>query len=291
MSPKTLLRKLLTFCCPPLIQQLDRSRAKRAEIKLWEPRIADALASPDNRHLPRHPESGQVQGDFQVMFNGVKVATSGYYGIGMTELLRKNRGSHEPQEEVVFAEVLRRLPPGARMVECGAYWGFYSLWFARDIPQAKVWLIEPEAANLQVGQRNFTVNNLTGHFTQALVGAVSEEKPVRRVNIDDFLATQQIEHLDVLHADIQGAEVEMLHGAVRSLTEKRIDFLFISTHGDELQTKCMEMLTALDYDIAVSVYPAQSYSFDGLLVCHRQGLLASPLPAVALKPPAPPPHS
>ena len=285
---KSSVRKLLALCSPALVKHIDRIRAERAEKKHWQSRIADVLASPDNRNLPRHPEAGLILGDHQIMFNGLKVVTAGYYGVGMAEMLRKNKGSHEPQEEVIFADVLRRLPPGARMVECGAYWGFYSLWFARDVPRSKVWLIEPEPANLEIGRKNFAANHLTGHFTRALVGATSAEKPVPRVSVDDFLSTHHIDHLEVLHADIQGAEAEMLQGAVRSLTEKKIDFLFISTHGDELQTRCMEMLGSFGYETAVSVYPAESYSFDGLLVCHRKGFLSVPLPAVALKEPVKP---
>jgi hypothetical protein len=38
-----------------------------------------------------------------------------------------NRGVHEPLEEFVFQEVLKRLPEACAMIELGAYWGHYSM--------------------------------------------------------------------------------------------------------------------------------------------------------------------
>jgi hypothetical protein len=45
---------------------------------------------------------------------------------GLIELCK---GYHEPQEELVFHKVMKRLPPNATMIELGGYWAFYSLWF------------------------------------------------------------------------------------------------------------------------------------------------------------------
>ena len=49
-----------------------------------------------------------------------KHLADGYYGDGITRMLRKNRGAHEPQEEVVFDAVIHALPPGSVMIEAGA---------------------------------------------------------------------------------------------------------------------------------------------------------------------------
>lgn len=274
---------------PRLVRTIVEARAARVAAKRerenWRDRISDAVACPDNARLPRVRGAGAIHRGRQRMFNGLLVEASGYYGPGMTELLRRNRGSHEPQEEAVFAEVLRRLPAGARMIECGAYWGFYSMWFAREVVDAKVWLIEPESANLDVGRRNFALNGLHGDFAQAFVGAASSTtEPVPRICIDDFLSAHRIEHLDILHADIQGAEVEMLQGAARTLAGRVVDYVFISTHGADLHALCAERLAASRYPVAVSIRPDESYSFDGLLVAHREGLPAAPLLQPSRKP-------
>lgn len=290
-SPKTMkafLRSIAHAIAPDATDALTRYRGRRAgarqEAEAWRPRIADVLACPDNAKLEHHREAGRVRRGVQTMFNGVRVTAGGYYGPNVTRMLRLNRGSHEPQEELVFAEVLRRLAPGGRMVELGAYWGFYSLWFAKEIPNSRVWLVEPDRANLQVGKRNFSINAMSGSFCNAAVGATSAEGDPAQVCVDDFLRRNGIEHLEILHADIQGAEVDMLKGAQASLSAKAIDFIFISTHGEDLHRDCVEALLGHDYEVPVSVRPAQSYSFDGLIVAHPRGTVQSPLPLPSLKP-------
>ena len=74
------------------------------------------------------------------------------------------------------------------MVECGAYWGFYSLWFARDVPGGIAGLIEPNAANLETGRRNFRGTDLrAAAFIESAVGQASAEGKPSAVSIDDFL--------------------------------------------------------------------------------------------------------
>jgi hypothetical protein len=79
------------------------------------PKVADAGA------VIRQPDGTAVQ----IMHNGVKVLAGGYYGDWMQELITRCRGHHEPQEELLFAEVLRHLPGEATMIELGGFWSFY----------------------------------------------------------------------------------------------------------------------------------------------------------------------
>lgn len=285
---KTAAKAVLHFVSPTLVNKVVdyRSARKRrkTEAQEWNRRIADVLACPDNVRLPRHPEAGMVKDGLQRMFNGVKVVPDGYYGHWVTELLRRNKGSHEPQEEIVFQDVLGRLPPGATMLECGAYWGFYSLWFVTKVTEARAWLIEPEAANLEIGRRNFQANGVNATFTQAFIGRDHRSGTPPQTSVDGFLAEHAIDHLSILHADIQGAEVEMLHGARQSLSERKVDYIFISSHGEDLHDACVQLLRTFGYEVSVSIPPARSYSFDGLIVAHSPGVVTSPLPVPSEKP-------
>jgi hypothetical protein len=71
--------------------------------------------------------------------------------------------------------------------------------------------------------------------------------------------------LHVLHADIQGAELDMLTGAAAALSAKRIDYIFISTH-DECHVPSIERLRSHDYRILAEHSIAESSSADGLIV-------------------------
>jgi hypothetical protein len=54
---------------------------------------------------------------------------------------------------------------------------------------------------------------------------------VECLTIDNFIDREQIGHVDILHADIQGAEYPMLLSCIKHLNA--IDYFFISTHDYE----------------------------------------------------------
>src|SRR6476646_8671915 len=62
----------------------------------------------------------------QVMHNGVLVEEGCYYGAWMTEIIRRLRGHHEPQEEAAFQLLVERLradpPAQPAMIELGSFW-------------------------------------------------------------------------------------------------------------------------------------------------------------------------
>jgi hypothetical protein len=238
----------------------------------WRSRIDDAIACPDNAFIPRVPDAGKLEDGFVIMHNGLRVSGLGYYGSGNMNLLLENRGVHEPQEERAFAEVLRHVPPRGAMLELGAYWGFYSLWFAREVTAARSFLVEPEPENLKSGMLNFRTNGYEAVFESAYVGARPgiAANGTRVVSVDDFCARHHIDQLAILHADIQGFEAEMLQGASRMLPNTL--YIFISTHSTELHRSCIEKLEASGFVILASADLDDTFSVDGLIVAKRADL-------------------
>lgn len=80
------------------------------------------------------------------------------------------------------------------------------------------------------------------------------------------MASNGIKYLDVLHADIQGAESAMLHGAAESFAAGLIGYVFLSTHSNELHAHCEQQLRDYKLKVLYSLNLAQSYSDDGLIV-------------------------
>ena len=234
----------------------------------WEERIEDALSCKDNDDIPRHPDAGLIQGKWITMHNGVVVSAMGYYGAYMMNLLIRNKGVHEPQEEKAFELVIPHLPTDGTMLELGAYWAFYSLTFKKGSRERKCFMVEPEQRNILCGKANFTKNGYTGDFTRAYVGGEPAMSPdgIPIIAVDDFCRHKQIDHLDILHADIQGFELEMLEGARDMLSRKAISYAFISTHSDELHEQCIENLQQHDYLIVCDACMKNTYSVDGLIV-------------------------
>jgi FkbM family methyltransferase len=120
-------------------------------------------------------------------------------------------------------------------------------------------MVEPELHNLQVGIQNFKRNGLTGEFIQAFVGKGQFE-------IDSYLKKQEIPKIDILHSDIQGYEIEMLESGADSLASRKINYLFISTHTQELHQRTIGLLEKYGYRIEISSdCDHGTTSFDGLV--------------------------
>ena len=256
-----------------------------AKRRRWQARIKLVQQCTDHQYIPRVANAGQVISGYQIMHNGLKIGIGSYYGAAMTELLQANRGVHEPQEEHVFQEVLHCLPAQAVMIELGAYWGFYSMWFHQAIADPTCYLVEPAPEYLLLGQQNFALNDMHADFSNYWVGARSSTTPPATVGnsvtpticLDDFLAQKSITHLHLLHADIQGAELDLLAGAAIALQNHQIDYIFLSTHGEDLHRACLQQLAEYDYSIIADASPLESYAVDGVIAARRSAI-ALPLP-------------
>ena len=267
----------------PLRKKRIAQLEKAEEAKHWEFRIANTLACPDNNHIRRVEDAGTVHGEQQVMHNGLRIVPGSYHGNNVSLQLQKNQGVHEPEEERVFQEVLPHMPKGATMLELGAYWGFYSMWFQKEVPEAINYLIEPETEHLEFGKNNLALNNMKGDFHQALIdresGKTPDGKPI--ICVDDFLELKNIDRLHMLHADIQGFERRMLEGARKSFQRNAIDYAFISTHrarkseSDDINSihkQCLEFLKEFDFLILAETNLETTYSWDGLIAACRKGV-------------------
>lgn len=225
-------------------------------------RFREIVSDPLNLAIRRDPRAGFIDEGYVYLHNGLKVSASGdyaYYG-QFSLILSINRGVHEPLEEFVFQEVLKHLPNSPTMLELGAYWGHYSMWLKKVYPDAEVHLVEPELQNLKVGKHNFEVNGFTGQFIQAFVGKGHFE-------VDQYLAEKGIQKLDILHSDIQGYELEMLEGCRSSLANQKIDYVFISTHSQQLHLEVVEQLINFNYRVeASSDFDFCTTSFDGFVL-------------------------
>jgi hypothetical protein len=220
--------------------------------------------------IERVPEAGYVKDGVVTLHNGIQVPFAGenaYYR-EFSSIFIINRGVHEPLEEFVFQRVLEKLPEDARMIELGAYWGHYSMWFKKMKPAGQVVLVEPDANNLEVGRSNFINNELEGEFIQSFVGH-------GHFAIDEFLEKQKISRLHLLHSDIQGYELEMLDGAKAALESGLVDYIFISTHTQNLHEEVLARLEGHGYRIEVAAgYDEETTSFDGLVFASNKRLNA-----------------
>lgn len=251
-------------------------------------RIELAVSCRDTDVIPKVADAGVVRDGTQVMHNGVLVEEDGYQGAWMTEIIRRLRGHHEPQEELAFHAVLERLaatsPASPVVLELGAWWAYYSLWALHRLPAARSFCVEPDPAYLEQGRRNFALNGREATFHHAAVGSGPQppqpflcesdglQHDVPFEGLGSLLDRFGLDRADLVLVDIQGAETPMLDGARDLLRAGRVRFMVISTHhhrisGDPLtHDRCLMLLRELGAHVIVEHTVAESFTGDGLIV-------------------------
>lgn len=232
---------------------------------MWLGRIEKVKQSADNQKIQKIADAGRFKGPHLLMHNGLIIDPLSYYGAPVMRMLMENQAVHEPQEEYVFQEVLKQMPVGATMMELGCYWGFYSMWFASKIKNARNILID-NSDGVARGKANFALNKLNGTFLTGYIGKDNPSAEIQLTNVDRICREQKVEFIDLLHSDIQGFELEMLQTMPNMIQRRAIGYIFISTHSQELHYNCIAFLEENGYKIVCHADLEGSFSEDGLIV-------------------------
>jgi FkbM family methyltransferase len=175
-------------------------------------------------------------------------------------------GSYEQTKQRLFAAAVR---PGMVIYDLGANVGFYSL-LASSLTGAsgRVFSFEPAERNLVYLRRHIARNRVAncvvwpvavgGHESTAHFSAgsgpceghlASEGTPVRVVALDPLIASGELPPPQLIKCDIEGAELDALHGA-RSALELFRPKIFLATHGAEMRRRCHQFLQSLGYRLS-----------------------------------------
>lgn len=240
------------------------------------PNIKKALACPDLDKIEREPDSGSISWfGKQILHHGTKVLAGSYFGPEYCLLIKATKGVHEPQEELAFQEVLKRisqksLAKNPHILELGAFWGFYSIWFLKTFPKADALMIEPEPFNIKSGINNCKINKVKkrAHIKRAFISNSQSDFASKcpKLNVDSlgYLATKK--QITILHSDIQGHELAMLIGAKKCFKTKLVSYVFISTHSNSSHKQCLNLIIDYDCHILAEHNVCESFSNDGLIV-------------------------
>lgn len=257
--------------------------------KTEEERALMTIACNDAEIIPRVKNAGDIINkngkSYQVMHNGLMVEANGYQGNWQAKTIKALKGVHEPQEERVFYEVLKRIKNPSFMIELGSWWSYYTMWFLKDFPLANAICTEPDPVNIELGKRNMSFNGLdsrvkffptvTGKPGQKSVKFINEDKTILKVptkSIDLMIEEEAVKKVDILHMDIQGAELDALKGAERSIASGKIRFLFVSTHhylisqNPLIHEECIDFIKQHGGHIVAEHTVLESCSGDGLIV-------------------------
>lgn len=193
------------------------------------------------------------------LYNGVKVYNQSYYG-NFSDILLLNNGIHEPSEEYLFQKVLSRIKnESPLMIELGSYWAFYSMTFLKEFENGKTLCVEVGEEELNMGKFHYALNGLKGEFIQAKVGNGGW-------GVDEYVQQNNITKIDILHSDIQGYETQMLQGARTTLQNRVVDYMFLSTHSNDLHNECIGILLDCKYNVVAQVDLTNTFCEDGIIL-------------------------
>jgi FkbM family methyltransferase len=146
--------------------------------------------------------------------------------------------------------------------------------------------IEPDSNNIEIGRRNTALNGNVERvrFIEAWVGGESleshaaptetsaEPRALPMLDASSLLAHCGSADIELLHLDVQGAELPFLRSLGTAGARDRLRFIMVSTHHSSISgsstthVDCVETLRGLGAVILVEHDVIESYSGDGLIL-------------------------
>lgn len=187
-------------------------------------------------------------------------------------------GSYEYEKQLAFCRELRK---GAVVYDLGAHVGFYSL-LASTLAgkEGLVFSFEPALRNLEFLRKHLELNGISncrifeaavssvdgfaafdpgpGHSQGHVVdGEARHTARVQTIKLDTLVFSQKLPPPDLVKCDIEGGEYEALKGG-EAMLERFSPLIFLATHGEEVHTRCCQMLRRLGYDLTPLDSPSLS---------------------------------
>jgi hypothetical protein len=160
------------------------------------------------------------------------------------------------------------------MVELGCWWAYYTNWYLGAVPGSTALCIEPDPDHLALGRRNLAINGRASTFIQAFVGgqAPSRFGSLPCLDMDAVIERADARPIEVLHMDVQGAELPFIRSMGRAVADRLVRFAVVSTHHESISGSvtthddCVRAIQSLGAKVFVEHDVYESYSGDGLIV-------------------------
>lgn len=199
-----------------------------------------------------------------------------FKGIKLLSGINTHPGSGPPDnhkyEYKLFKRHLRfiRNRNNPTMLEIGSFWGLWSLVFRKKFPNGKNLLVELGKRQLSVGEKNFELNGFNqisywgGFFLNDSGTYLNRKNDLEypkvegeyfdesidndnvvgpELDLNNILKNEKVDHLDLLHMDIQGSELKVIEYIFNSEFKINIDNFIIATHSDEIHNQIKSIIS------------------------------------------------
>lgn len=169
-----------------------------------------------------------------------------------------------------------KVQPNDVVIDAGANCGHLSIFFSKLVgTKGQIFAFEPDKFNIQRIEKNITLNDdlidnikivdlllwdkneLIDFYEAGTVGSSAVWMPdsehcvkKQTVRIDDWVAKNNIQKLDFIKMDIEGAEIEALDGCVETIKKMQPNFAIASYHivnGEKTFIKVEQFFASLNY--------------------------------------------
>lgn len=182
----------------------------------------------------------------------------------------------ETPEKILFQFAKPFLPVRPVIFDVGAHKGGYTEYVLSVMPDADCFLFEPNselfkeldkkynAFNILLGEikgvKTFyqcadKADELSSTYRREVFSEVEHNTEIKKCHtVDDFCKSENIDHIDMLKIDVEGAELDVIKGALMMLDDKKISFLQVEyggTYPDAGITglQVIQYLNDLDYNV------------------------------------------
>jgi len=181
-------------------------------------------------------------------------------------------------EVSVLETVMRYVRDGITFIDVGAHIGGISIRVAKKVGKGKVIAVEPDPRNFTYLLKNIELNNIRNIIP--IMTALGSENGLARFKIfeesrlstftnihdrdskliteiyipvmrlDELVRELEIDNVDIVKIDVEGAEVDVLKGAVETLRKHR-PILIIEIHGEEQYINTRKILEDMNYRLEI----------------------------------------
>lgn len=159
----------------------------------------------------------------------------------------------EAPEKILFQFAKPFLPAKPVIFDVGAHKGGYTEYVLSEVPDANCFLFEPNtelykeldkkynAFNILLGEikgvKTFyqcanKADELSSTYRREVFSEVEYNTEIKKCyTVDDFCESANIDHIDLLKIDVEGAELDVIKGALMMLDDKKITFLQVEYGG------------------------------------------------------------
>lgn len=133
------------------------------------------------------------------------------------------------------------------LYDVGAGYGYYVIAVGRKASSGYVYAFEADPPTLEYLAQAIEANHLESRVDVVPAFVSSSEGP-GQVSLDGFVAAGSPREPDLLKIDVEGAEADVLRGAMKLVQSSR-PVLFIETHSQEVDEECQKLLADLGYEM------------------------------------------